>query len=184
MRTKDHFLSHSLRRRVILAVGAAVALAGGAYGASNWIVGLAGGSSGEGQSGGVSDITMTAVASPAAGNLLYPGGTGDVVVSISNPNAFPVTITAIALPTNTTYATGYTTSSLTTPQTGCLAASPSGVTWSYANGTSGSSHTLTTPLTVAASGQANNPLVVTMTNSASMASSAPAACENTRSEEH
>jgi len=119
------------------------------------------------------------VASPAAGNLLYTGANGDVVVSISNPNPFPVTITAVQLPTNTTYATGYTTSSLTTTQTGCLAATPSGVTWNYATGSSGSTHTLTTPFIVAASGAADNPLAVTLTNDASMAVSAPAACEST-----
>ena len=34
-----------------------------------------------------SNLTITAVASPAAGNLLYPGGTGDVVVTIANPNS-------------------------------------------------------------------------------------------------
>ena len=82
------------------------------------------------------------------------------------------------LPTNTTYATGYTTSSLTTTQAGCLAGTPSGVTWSFATGSSGSSHTFT-PLVVAASGQSDNPLVVTLTSDASMASSAPAACEST-----
>jgi hypothetical protein len=27
---------------------------------------------------------------------LYPGGTGDVVISVSNPNGFPVTITAVS----------------------------------------------------------------------------------------
>ena len=41
------------------------------------------------------------------------------------------------------------------------------VTWNFSTGTSGTSHTLTTPLTVGASGQANNPLVVTLTNDAS-----------------
>jgi hypothetical protein len=137
------------------------------------------GSSGEAQSASVSNISISAVAAPAASNLLYPGSNGDVVVTISNPNAFPVTITAVNLPTNTTYATGYTTSALSTTQTGCLAATPSGVTWNFASGTSGSSHTLTTPLVVAASGQANNPLTVTLTNDASMSSAAPAACENT-----
>ncbi len=81
------------------------------------------------------------MASPAATNLLYPGGTGDVVVTIANPNPFPVTITAVQLPTNTTYATGYTTSALTTTQTGCLASTPSGVTWTFATTTSGTSHT-------------------------------------------
>ena len=157
----------------------AALVSGVAYGVTNWIVGLNGGSSGEAHSGTVSNISITAVATPAAGNLLYPGGSGDVVVSISNPNPFPVTITAVQLPSNTTYATGYTTSALTTTQTGCLAATPSGVTWSYATGSNGSSHTLTTALTVAASGQSDNPLAVTLTNDASMATSAPAACEDT-----
>jgi len=50
------------------------------------------------------------------------------------------------------------------------------VIWNYSTGTSGTSHTLTTPVIVAASGQANNPLSVTFTNDASMTTSAPAAC--------
>jgi hypothetical protein len=167
------------RRRMVAASVGVLAVAGAAYGVTNWVVNVAGGSSGEGQSASVSNISISAVATPAAGNLLYPGGTGDVVVTISNPNAFPVTITAVNLPTSTTYATGYTTSALSTTQTGCLAATPSGVTWSFATSTSGSAHTLTTPLTVAASGQANNPLTVTLTNDASMNTTAPAACQNT-----
>ena len=169
----------SRKRRLLAALIGAALVSGVAYGTTNWLVGINGGSSGEAQSGSVSNLSITAVASPAAGNLLYPGANGDVVVSISNPNPFPVTITAVQLPTNTTYATGYTTSSLTTTQTGCLAATPSGVTWSFATGSSGSSHTLTTPLVVAASGASDNPLVATLTNDASMAVSAPAACEST-----
>ena len=149
------------------------------YAATNWVVGLGAGSSGEAQSATVSNLTITAVASPAATNLLYPDGNGDVVVSISNPNPYPVTITAVQLPTNTTYATGYTTSALSSTQAGCLASTPSTFIWNFSTGSSGSSHTLTTPLTVGASGQADNPLVVTMTNDASMGSTAPAACENT-----
>jgi hypothetical protein len=81
----------------------------------------------------------------------------------------------VNLPTNTTYATGYTTSALTTTQTGCVAATPSGVTWAFSTGSSGSSHTLTTPLTVAQ----NDQLTVTFTNAANMGNSAPAACEGT-----
>lgn len=169
----------SRKRRLVAGLIGAALVSGVAYGTTNWIVGITGGSNGEAHSGTVSNISITAVASPAPGNLLYPGGNGDVVVSISNPNPFPVTITAVQLPTNTTYATGYTTSALTTTQTGCLAATPSGVTWNYATGSSGSSHTLTSPLTVAASGASDNPLVVTLTNDASMAMSAPAACEDT-----
>jgi hypothetical protein len=157
-----------------------IMLAGvGAYAATNWVVGLNSGSSGEGQSAAISNLTISAVASPSATNLMYPGATGDVVVTISNPNPYPVTITAVQLPTNATYATGYTSSALTTTQTGCLAATPSQVTWNFSTATSGSSHTLTTPLTVGASGQANNPLAVTLTNDASMGTTTPAACANT-----
>jgi hypothetical protein len=157
-----------------------ILLAGvGAYAATNWVVGLNSGSSGEGQSASISNLTISAVASPSATNLMYPGGTGDVVVTISNPNPYPVTITAVQLPTNATYATGYTTSALTTTQTGCLAATPSQVTWNFSTATTGSSHALTTPVTVGASGQANNPLAVTLTNDASMGSTTPAACAST-----
>lgn len=168
------------KRHKLLAGTFGIVLAGAAaFAATNWTVGLNSGSSGESQSASVSNLTITAVSSPSPTNVLYPGGSGDVVVTISNPNNFPVTITDVQLPTNTTYATGYTTSALTTAQTGCLASTPSGVTWSYSTGTSGSNHTLTTPLTVGASGAANNPLVATLTSDASMSSTAPAACENT-----
>ena len=169
----------SRRRKFVFALFGALAAAGLAYAVTNWVVGLSGGSSGEGQSGSVSNLTITAVASPAATNLLFPGGNGDVVVTIANPNPYPVTVTAVNLPTNLTYATGYTTSALSTTQAGCLAATPSDVIWNYSTGSSGSSHTLTTPLIVGASLNANNPLTVTLTNDASMTTAAPAACEST-----
>jgi hypothetical protein len=168
------------RRMKIVSAVCGILLAGvGAYAATNWVVGLNSGSSGEGQSASISNLTISAVASPSATNLMYPGGTGDVVVTISNPNPYPVTITAVQLPTSATYATGYTSSALTTTQTGCLAATPSQVTWNFSTATSGTSHTLTTPLTVGASGQSNNPLAVTLTNDASMGTTTPAACANT-----
>jgi hypothetical protein len=167
------------RTKIVSAVCGIVLAGAGAYAATNWVVGLNAGSSGEGQSATIANLTITAVASPAATNLLYPGGNGDVVVTISNPNPYPVSITAVQLPTNATYATGYTTSALTTTQTGCLAATPSGVTWNFSTATSGTTHTLTTAVTVGASGQANNPLAVTLTNDASMAATTPAACAAT-----
>jgi hypothetical protein len=151
----------------------------GAYAATNWVVGLASNSSGEAQSATLGKLTITAVSSPAAGDLLDPGDSGDVVVSIANANPYPVTITAVQLPTNTTFATGFTSSALTTTQSGCLSTTPSDVTWNFSTTTSGSSHTLTTPLTVAASGKANNPLVVTLGDDAFMSSAAPLACANT-----
>jgi hypothetical protein len=179
--TRRHRTIHaqwSLKLKLVTMVLGAVLAGGGAFAATNWVTGLGAGSSGEGQSANVANLTITAVASPAPGNLLYPGGNGDVVVTIANTNPYPVTITALQLPTNTTYATGYTTSALTTTQTGCTATT-SDVIWNFSTGTSGTSHTLTTPLTVGASGAANNPLVVTLTNDASMTAAAPAACVNT-----
>jgi hypothetical protein len=168
----------SVRTKVI-AASLGVAMAGvGAYAATNWVVGVASASSGQARSASTSDLIISAAASPAPNSLLYPGATGDVVVRIANPNPYPVTITAVQLPSNTTYAAGYTTSALATSEPGCLASTPSAVTWNFATPVSGSSHTLTTPLTVAASGAPNNPLTVTFTNDATMGASAPAACAN------
>jgi hypothetical protein len=169
-------LPRTRTRRVLAAVLGTVLTAVSAYAITTWVVALNGGSNGEGQSASAQPLTITAVASPAATDLLYPGGTGDVVVSISNPNPYPVTITAVQLPTNTTYAAGYTTSALTSTQTGC-SGSNSDVGWNFSTGASGSSHTLTSALTVGATGQANDPLVVTFTDDATMSSSAPQACE-------
>lgn len=143
-----------------------------AYAASSWTVGLTGSSGGEAKAASVSNLTITALASPAPANLLYPGGTGDVVASISNPNSFPVTISAVQLPANTVYATGYSDSALTTATTGCSSTS-SLVTWTGSAATS-TSFNLTTPLVVAASGS----LVVTLTGEASMGLGSPTACES------
>jgi hypothetical protein len=163
------------RARRIAAVAAGVAItAVGAYAATNWVVSLNSGSSGEAQSGTVSNISITAIASPAAANLLFPGGTGDVVAKITNPNPFPVTVTAVNLPTSTTYAAGYSDSALTTANTNCTATT-SLVGWNFATGVSGSSHTLTSALTVGA----NATLTVTFTNDATMASTTPSLCQGT-----
>ena len=172
------YLNASRLSKVASAFLGMTLVGGGAYAATNWVVGLNAGSSGQAQSATVQNLTIAAVASPSATNLLYPGGNGDVVLTISNPNPFPVTLTGVNLPTNLTYASGFTTSALSTGQTGCTSAT-SFVLWNYSTGTAGSAHTFTTPITVAASGQANNPLTVTLTNDASMTAAAPAACENT-----
>jgi hypothetical protein len=168
---------HGATVRAMVAASLGIAMAGGGvYAATNWVVGVASASSGQARSASTSNLIISATASPAANNLLYPGGTGDVVVTIANPNPYPVTITAVELPSSTTYATGYTTNALATFEPGCLASTPSTVTWSFETAVSGSSHALTTPLTVAASGAPDNPLAVTLTNDATMGASAPPAC--------
>jgi hypothetical protein len=168
----------SRRMKIVSAVGGSLLVGVGAYAATNWVVGLNAGSSGEGQSATIANLSITAVATPAPGNLLFPGNAGDAVVTIANPNPYPVTITAVNLPTSSIQAGGFTTSALSTAQTGC-STTTSGVTWNFATTTSGSSHTLSSPLTVGASGSANNPLVVTLTNDALMGTTSPAACANT-----
>jgi hypothetical protein len=168
------FLGWSRSSKIASGVIGALLVGGASYAATLWVVGLGSGSSGEGQSAAVSNLTITAVASPSATNLLFPGAAGDVVAKITNPNSFPVTITAVNLPANTTFAGGFSDPALATAQTGCTSTT-SAVAWSFATGTSGSSHTLTTPITIAASGNTT----MTFTNAASMGTVAPAACENT-----
>jgi len=163
----------------LLAVTAGAVLAGtAAYAVTNWAVSLGSGSNGLGKGAAVTNITITAVSSPSPTNLLYPHGRGDVVLKITNPNHFPVTITKVQLPTTSTYATGYSTSGLTTAVSTCGATSTgSDVYWNHATATTASTHTLASPITVAAAGTAHDPLTVTLTKDAFMGTSASTTCE-------
>ena len=76
-------------------------------------------------------------------------------------------IVYMQLNTSTTYAPGYSNSTLTTA-TACTGS----VTWRFATTTSGTSHALTTPLIV----DANSTLTVTLTNDITMATTAPVTC--------
>jgi len=165
----------SRRTRAIAGVSAALFVGTAAVAATNWIVGLDSGSSGQGQSRPISNLTVEATASPSPATLLYPGVTGDVVVKITNPNDFPVTVTAVELPDDTTYAAGFTDSALSAPKAGCTTAT-SKVAWTFA-ATPGS-HVLTDPMTVAANGDPGNPLTVTLTDAATMDLTSPQACSD------
>lgn len=171
------------RSRIVLFIGiaAGILLATDlSFAASTWTIGVNPNSSGEAASGTVSNLTISAVASPSPANLLYPGSQGDVVLTISNPNPYPVTVTALQFPTNVLGANGYSNSDLDTASLSltCTAAT-SGVTWTYSTSVPNSSHSLTTPIVVAASGATGNPLTVTLDDYASMATTSPATCENT-----
>ena len=150
---------------------AALAVAAGAAFAY-WTV--SGSGTGQAQSASVTNLTITA-STTAATNLLYPGANGDAVLSIFNPNSFPVTITAVQLPTNLSYADGFSDNTLTTPKAGCSSSTPSDVIWNFSTGTSGSSHSLHTSLTVSG----GSTLIVTMTNDVSMTTGAPLTCAST-----
>jgi hypothetical protein len=164
----------SRRSKVVAAIVGALLTGTTAFAVSNWAVGLSTGSSGLAQSASITNLSITAVAAPGASKLLYPGATGDVAVQISNPNAFPVTVTAVQLPANTSFAAAYADPGLTTPVATCDATA-STVAWNFATGTSGTTHTLSTPLTVAGGGT----LTVTLTNDAVMGTTAPVACAGT-----
>ena len=71
-----------------------------AFAATNWTVSLGSGSKGQAQSASVANLTISAVATPAATNLVYPGGYGDAVafdpareVEVLTP---PSTVAALA----------------------------------------------------------------------------------------
>ncbi len=134
---------------------------------------IATGGAGSGQVGPGATVAITAADLPGIHGI-YPGGTGDVVVSITNRNDVPVRVTAVDLPSSTTYATGYTTSTHTVPRTGCSSAT-SGVAWTRSVSGRSSRVPLATPLVIGAHQSAT----VTMTNGANMRISAPAACEAT-----
>lgn len=160
-----------------LLIGTAVA-GTGAYAVSQWVVSLGSGSSGLAQSAKVTNITITAVASPSPSNLLYPHATGDVVLQVTNPNPFPVTITTLQVPSTTTYASGYSTSGLSSAVASCGAStSGSDVDWRYSTPATSTSHMLATPLTVAPTGSSGDPLTVTLTDAATMGTGASATCE-------
>jgi len=127
-------------------------------------------------SGTISNLTVTAVADPGGRAPLYPGGTGEVVVRIANPDPYPVTVTAVGLPGDEANATGYTTRALTTPQAGCAADTPSAVTWNVPTAPGGSRRVLAGALTVGAAGTAEDPLTVVIDDAAVMGADAPSAC--------
>ncbi len=169
------------RRRLLplTAIFLGTAVAGsGAYAVTQWVVSLGSGSSGLAEGAKVKNIEITAVSSPSPSNLLYPHGTGDVVLKITNPNPFPVTITTLDVPSTSTFATGFSTSGLSSSVAACDASSSgSDVYWHFATAAPSTSHALTTPLVVAGTGSTGDPLTVTLTGAATMGTTAASACE-------
>lgn len=61
-RTEPRDERSSRRRRLLAAIFGAAAVGATAYGVTNWAVGISGGSSGEGQSADVANLSISAVA--------------------------------------------------------------------------------------------------------------------------
>lgn len=138
-----------------------------------WAGVLASGSTGQNVTSMVSNLTITAVASTGHQTALFPGGSGDVSVTIHNPNGFRIEVTGMRLPTKATLAAGYTSDTLARLQPGCTAAD-SGVSWTGAATDHTSAHRLRVPLVVGA----NASLAVVLANAAFMSTTAPASCED------
>ncbi len=80
--------------RLALALSAAVMMATATVTFGSWSVSSAPGG-GYSKAVTAQSLTFTDVSGSAAAQL-YPGGTGDLVVRVTNPNPFAVTITAVS----------------------------------------------------------------------------------------
>ncbi len=79
-------------RLAVAASVTAVVIAGGLTTFGAWTVGGSG--DGYAKAVTVSNLTMNNASGATVADL-YPGGTGNVEISVTNPNVFPVTITAV-----------------------------------------------------------------------------------------
>ncbi len=85
-----------MRRRFLIAVPGSMALLGGLAGGISAYVHGSGSGSGAATVGTASPVTVQAVTSGTPMSSLVPGGSADLLVQVSNPNSFAVTIVAIA----------------------------------------------------------------------------------------
>lgn len=86
--------SRSLRRLTV-ALGVAVALVLGiGVGSAYAFYKSTGAGNGHAATGTLQPVTVTAVTG-TPGTPLYPGGTGDVIVKVTNPNSFAVTLVSV-----------------------------------------------------------------------------------------
>jgi len=188
--------SRSRKSKVIgTAVGALLA-GGAAFAATNWVVGLASGSSANGQGASISNLVISDITSaPTETNKLYPSassaspGSGDVTFTLQNPNPFPVTVTGVTIPAESLTsndAVGYTTSALSSAIAGC-GATTSTVTWTGASSSGTTAETFTSGTrggetqVGAFAITANATITVTLTDDAAMDATAPLACAGTSS---
>lgn len=107
-----------MRRSIKIGLAAAVALLMvGGIAVAAWLT--SGNGPGSAKAGKLDPLTVTAASTPTVGDL-YPGTTGgDVYVSVTNPNTFPVTLTGATVSGSIT-----PTDCLVTAQAGTLTVNP------------------------------------------------------------
>lgn len=125
--------------------------------------------SGTGAAASGSSLGLTLTAGTVSTNVLYPTATGDVVVVISNPNPFAVSVDSLTLPT--TAATAYTNAGLTTLNAACNTGG-TGVTWNY------TSKSLTGVIVAKKTGGVDGTLTLTLTNGAAMSNASDNSCQS------
>ena len=140
------FLQSPLRLAALLVT--ATVVGGATYGA--WVV--TGSGNAYAKASATQNITL-ADASASTTAQLYPGGTGDVILKVSNPNAFPVTITDVVSAGSPTSDKG----------AGCTAATGVSLT---------AQHSLSAVVAANAVGT-----VVTLTGAAAMAGTSDTSCQ-------
>jgi hypothetical protein len=152
-------------RRVAILTAAGLAVAGGGIALAFWTAGGSG--TGAAASGAAANVTFTG--GTVTGNLLFPGGTGDVVINVDNSNPFPVSVDSLVLPAGA--ATAYSDSGQTTLNAACNTGG-TGVSWSYAT------KSLTGVIVAAKSGSTDGSLTLTLTGGASMDNTSDNSCQS------
>lgn len=152
-----------------IATGATVLGMGVAY--AQWTA--SGTGVGTAKAGSAQGVTAATATYSVTTGLLYPGGAGDLLVTLSNPNPYPVTVTQIAQdtsagkfvssdkPAGTNNATACTDDPASTPS------HPTGVSFSQQ----------TTSISLAAHGNSGDHATVTLSGSVSMSGSSDNNCQ-------
>ena len=141
-----------MRKRTAVVLAGVTVLAAAALAAAAWVTSTSG--NGYSKAATASPLTLSDASASTTGQL-YPGGSGDLKLKVSNPNSFPVRITAVSLTSGGT---------ITSDTSGCTALNDA-VTFTNQTG-------LTLDLAGNASGT-----VFTLANAVQMGSTSANACQ-------
>ena len=87
----------SIRRTALLATGCTLALAGGLVSTPAWAYFTAGGSgTGTATAGTLKPLVILPATTGTLTTPLYPGATGDLILTVTNPNPTPVTLRSVS----------------------------------------------------------------------------------------
>ncbi|MDX6651257.1 MAG: hypothetical protein QOJ38_38 [Solirubrobacterales bacterium] len=147
----------SRKHKAVAALAAAVAVIGASLVYAAWLA--TGTGSGYAKAGSAQALSTVDVSASTAATL-YPGGSGDVAIKVSNPNSYPVRVTGIALNGS---------SSSIAADSGHAACTPTGVSFSDQSGLS-----IDVP---AKSGAVNGTAQTTLSGAAAMSNASVDACQ-------